>query len=1048
MLDSTRFIDEKIPSSITSLDNSTTLIDQQAPLSFIEWLKYNNSLFTNADDFLVRYQSYLNNWYEIKGKSVVDVSDLIKKTYADLINEIIVSYASSEEKRFLKNLDLNNNRDLAIAVPFFAQKIKDICLYYSTLRDDVKTSQLRYNLKGSNFGVEKIVYNEISKSLETDDLTDFVRTLSLSLSDVRNNLVVNIEDIFDTYSYYLDTSTTQSPSSYNITNGQRKEYFNYNSYDIDPDLFLNFDSAIVKAIKSYAFFLNELGINNFVVDVTPESSQLNLLKDRDYINTVNTETVENLNLNLKKSEIEKFIGTDYFYLSTGNTSSDVVSGVLFSPVNDFANYLNKRYPSVAAIPSLQFLKTAKEIGLFFKPDKIGLSTFLNFNNSYKLKALSANTLYIFPNPNKLGNVTGLSNDEFISPFEFIDNVYDLKIDFSNQYQFGDSLSNPYLQTFRAYQSREQTNNISLQGLARYTDSQDFFKGEFRSIWANEDVFPLVPQNLFPLDNRISKLYSLDKTMVQYKSDVYGNEFCLYKDVFPKKIVSENAIRQEGDGIKYCQVFNGHLFFDPISGFYFDYYSYDPDRGYSGILLRTSIQIPPGSGYFTHGPNLTSLSPLSAQYYNNGVPTFSLTGSPVPIISYRLQPETFCSSYSNTIYLCESLDGVNFIGLDGTLLPDVPSDNPIYDPNLDNLYYTDLVDGGMSPTGPNYRANFSNPPVFYYLPPTSGYEIKNGFVYLVNNSEPCGTNNLTRNINYAETNPYLNYRVPFRRTAIADPGPSLQVKRPLYDTKFIDFGELYYRNSNSSITAPASSALSAIYTKYNTFINNELNKKLINFDLYYDVIQFETENYLIFDKILFDYDINLPTGTTKADSYFTKGSNKKFEHFSTVWFNEKTNKIYFCKTILYPTLSATNSKIIYPEIYEVDINTLNFLKIYPLDKPDALTFDKLIQFSLLSKNIDLNIVEIEKPLLTYDDETANYVITYLGKDLSNVFYIFKTYFKYVNGAITNINTHMYLLDQNVLSINFANISPPPQYNVFNIRGSSASSIVNGAFVFGA
>jgi len=1048
MLDSTRFIDERISSSITSLGNVDEAIDKDAPLSFTEWLKYNNSLFTNADDFLYRYQSYLNNWYEVKGESKVNSAELIKKTYSSLLSEIILSYTSSEEKRFLKNLDLNNNRDLAIAVPFFAKKIKDICLYYSTLRDDVKTGQLRYNLKGSNFGIEKIVYNEISKSLETDDLTDFVRTLNLSLSDIRNNLVVNIEDIFDEFPYYLDVSPTQPPSAYGITNGQRNEYFEYNTYNIDSSLFLDFNSAIVQAISSYPFFLLELGTNNFNIDYKPTSDELNFLKDSDFINTVNTETEENLNLNLEKSGIEKFMGTEYFYLSTGNTSTDIVSGTLFTPVNDFANYLNKRYPSVAAIPTVQFLKTAKEMGLFFKPDKLGLSTFVNFGSKYKLSSLSANTLYIFPNPDKYGNVSGLSKDVFVSPFEFVDNVYELKIDFSNQFSFGDAYSNPYSQTFRAYQSREQTNNLALQGLARYTDSQDFFKGEFRSIWANQDVFPLVPQNLFPIDNRVEKLYSLDKTLIQHKSDVYGNEFSLYKNVFPKKQLSLQSITQDDERIKYCQIFDGHLMFDPISGFYFDYTMFEPDKGYSGITLRSSIQIPPGSGYFTRGPNLTSISPLSAKYYNNGVPTFSLTGTPINIISYRLQPETFCSTEVTPLYLCEVFDGVTFIGRDGNILPDSPSDNPSYNPETDNLYYTDLVDGGISPTGPNYRANFANPPIFTYLPPSSGYTKINGFVYLVDGLEPCGSSNAAdRNAVYQEESSYLNYRVPFRKTAAADPGVSLEYKKSLYEIKFIEFGELYYRNSNSSMTSPASSALSGIYTKYNSFVNNELNTKLINFDLFYDVIMFETENYLIFDKILFDYKANLPIGTTKADSYFTRGGNKLFEKLSTVWFNEKTNKLYFCKTNLFPYLSATNSKVIYPEIYEVDINTLNFLKIYPLDKIESLTYDKLKQFSLAEKNINLNIVEIEKPIFSYDDETANYVITYLGKDLSNVFYIFKTYFKYINGAITNINTHMYLLDQDVISINFANNITPP-YLTYNILGNSAGSVIDGEFVFGA
>ena len=1050
MLDSSRFIDERISTSVTALIPVENPIDADKPLTFIEWLKYNNSLFTNADDFLLRYQSYLNNWYEIKGKSKDIIELEIRRSYTSLINEIVLSYSSSEEKRFLKNIDFNNKRDLAIAVPFFAKKIKDICLYYSTLRDDVKTAQLRYNLKGSNLGIEKLVYNEISKSLEADDLVDIVRTLNLSLSDIRNNLVINLEDIFDTYSYYLDNSINQAPSANGITNGERQDYYSANTYDINPSLFLDFNSSIVQAISSYPFFLIELGTNNLSINLKPESTDLDLLKDSDYINTVNTEVQSNLNLNLQIAAAKKYIGTEFYFLSTNSTNTAFISGILFTPDNEFANYLNKRFPSIAAIPSTEYLKTAKEIGLFFKPDKIGLSVFNNFKNNYSIKSLSANTVYVFPNPEKYGNVSSLTKESFNSPLEFYDNSYLLKLDFSNQFAFGDATNNSYLQTFRSYQSREQSNLMPLQGLARYTDPQDFFKGEFRSIWSNSDIYPLIPQNIFPIDDRVEKLYSLDKTLVQFKSDVYGNDYSFYKEVYPKKSLSNIYVDQDSRGIKYCFAFDGHLFYDPVSGSDFNYDLVDENKGYSGVTFRAVTQIPPGSGYFTRGPNSLTPSPLSAQYYNNGIPKYFYSDQPTPVISYRFQPETYCSDVVNVTYLCNSFDGVGFVSSDGVILPDVPSDTPTYDPFTDILYYVELVDGGSCPTNPpTFIANFVNPPSFSFAPPLSALSYADGFKFLVNGNNPCG-GDVQRSAVYTEKSQYLNYRVPYRSTTVVETQPGLINKRSLYETRFIDFGELYVRNSNSSLLAPASAALSALYYKYDELINNELDEKLINFDVFYDVINFETENYLIFDKIKFNYTSNLPITNSNADCFFARGENKKFEKFSTTWFNETENKLYFCRTVLFNELSATSYKIIYPEIYEISLNTMTSSKIYPQDTNINLTVDKLKLFSLIGKSIDLNIVEIEKPLLTYDDETSNFTITYLGKDLSNVFYINKIYFKYINGVITILNAFMHKIDQNVVSINFANVGtsvPSPVFSTYNVRGATAGSVSGGVFSFG-
>lgn len=1042
MLNSSRFIDERLSVSITSFEKPNNPVDANSPLTFQEWLKYNTNLFTNADDFLNRYQSYLNNWYEVKNLSKKDQVDTSKSLYTSLINEIVLSFTSFEEKRFLKNLDYNNNRDLAIAIPFFAKKIKDICLYYSTLRDDTKSATTRYNLKGSNFGIGKLIYNEIAKSLETDDLTELTRTLNLDLSALKNNLIIDVEDLYDTYTNYLDVSPNKPASAYDIFTGERNELFNFNQYDIDPTLFLNFNQSIVNAISSYPFFLLELGSNNFSIDPQLNSSQLNYLKDSDFINTVNTEAQENLNLNLIKTGVEKFIGTDFYYVSTGSTSSEILSGVLFTANNDFANYLNKRYPSVAAVPSTEYIKTAKEIGLFFKPDKIGLSVFNNFGLRYKVDTtkLKENTVYIFPDPKKYGNVSGLTEEEFFTPIDFYELSYFLKTDFSNQYKFGDPITHSYYQTFRGYESRDQTLNTAVQGVIRYTDPQEFFKTDIRNIWANTDIYPAIPQNELPIDLRAEKLLSKFKTVVQYKNDIYGNEYILFKDVNPQKALTN--VRSDGDlDILKCLALDGHLFFDPISGFKFNYDVVNDNLGYSGVTFKTTLNIPPGSGYYANPAT-----------YNLGIPRFFLSGSIDPVISYRMQPETFCDEIIKDEYLCSEFDGTTFVSADSTLLVDFPSDSPDFASDI-VVYYSILVDAGATPYDVNYKPSFVNPAIFTFVPPYSAVGQVNGYVYTINGVSPCA-NELDFNVSYIEENNFLNYKVPLRETTVIEGITGLDKKKSLFDSKFIELGDMYYRNSNSSIILPLSTALSGVIARYSENVANEINNSIINFDVVYDVIQFETINYLAFVKIQFDYDTNQIKNVVANDSYFYKGLYSNFEKFSTVWFNEAENNFIFCKTVIFYDLSATNYKMIYPEIYSLDVDTLKTTKLYPLIDTDKLTYYDLKDFSLLEKNINVNIVEIEKPLLNFDNETGTYCISYLGKDISEIFYIFKTYFKYINGKITNINNSMYKLVTDVNSTNFSNFASVVSgefldKNIFTFNGYAPPGELDtqkGVFIF--
>lgn len=1001
MSNSGKFIDERLSVSITAYDPPSNPVDANSPLTFQEWVKYNNNLFTNYYDFLIRYQSYINNWYEIKNFSKQDRVETSRALYTSLISEIILSYSSTEEKRFLKNIDLNNNRDLAVAVPFFAKKLKDICLYFTTLRDDVKTATIRYNLKGSNFGIEKLIYNEISKSLEAEDLTSLTRSLNLNLSSIRNNLVIDVEDLYDEFTNYLDVSPSLSASSYEPVSDFRNNYFALNQYDINPNLFLDFSTAIVQAISSYPFYLIELGTNNFTITPQLSSSQLNYLKDSDFINTVNNEQEANLNLNLQKLQIEKYIGTDFFYLSTGSTSTDFVSGSLFVADNEFANYLNKRYPAVAAVPSSSYVKTAKQIGLFFKPDKLGLSISNNFGLTFKTASLSANTVYIFPDPKKYGNITGLSKEEFLTPFVFTEWSQKNKTDFSNQYRFGDSTSSSYYQTFRSYQSREQSLNTSTQGVARYTDPQEFFNSNLKDVWANSDIFPVIPQNVLPIDSRIEKLLSINYTAVQFRNDIYGNEYVLYKDIYPQK----DTITPPPKDYFICLMLDGHTFYDLVSGYNFNYNMVEPKKGYSGVTTKTTLNMPPGSGYFN--------APFEPTY-NNGAPEFRLSGAPTPIVSYRLQPESFCPSVVELTFNCSYFDGTRFMATSSIFLPDVPSDSPEFNSDA-VVYYEYLIDGGASPYGPNWVPSLVNPAIFTFVPPYTGYEVRDGGLFLYNGVAACG-DEVAFNPSYTEKSNYIDYKVPGRETKYLSVS-GLEFRRTIYEARTKTLGHLFYRNSNTSIISPLSSALSAIFTRYPHEVESELNNGIINFDVVYDVLQFETKNYLVFTKINFDFETNTIKSAVINDTYIYKGLYSNFENTSTVWFNEKENNLVVCTTNLFYDLSATNYKIIYPEIYSININNLQINKLYPTEK--SPTFFDLQEYSLLYKNIDLNIVSIEKPILNYDSETETYCMSYIGKDISEVFYIFKVYFKFINGVITNVINNMYKLVPGVDSINYSN-----------------------------
>jgi hypothetical protein len=975
MSELSRYVDERLANSITALNPPANPVDKYAPLTFTEWVQYNSFFYSNTQEFLVRYQSYLNNWFQATNTSLENSEKIIQQYYVSLLHEIVLNYSTVDEQRYIKNLNYNDPRDLTLVVPFFAKKIKDVCLYFVNLRSTARTAVIQYNLKGSNYGIETTLYNLFANALNANDITDDIATLNLSISSIKNNTTFEIEDIYDLYPSYYDVNPTATANDYGSYKDDRADYFTLNQYVVDPDLARNANFSLLRAILSYPFYLEELG-PDLLINPAVRITDLQYLKDSDYTNLVATSAVAALNLSLQLQEMQNYIGADFYYVQTDTTGTQYISGLLFTTENEHANFLNKRFPTVAAVPSTEYLKTGKEMGLFFKPSKIGISNFTNFDFYAVINRqnLIPNTLYYFPDPSKYGNVTSNTNLTFRTPFTFIENNYFNKINFSNGYAFGEVTTDPYYQTFRAYQSREQTLNISNFGISRYVDAQDFFTDPKRTTWGNEDVFPFLKRGSYPIGERAQRLLSVNKTLVQYKNDVYGNEYGLYKEITPQY---EFAV-QQGDTIKsaFCQIIDGHVFKDPVSGYNFDYSELNIEKNYSGVTLKTvtnEVPVP----IFRNGKEVS-----------NTTASFRLTAVPDNLFSYPYQPEIFCSDTVTIDYNCIIYDGLSFTLPDGTLLPDVNSDTSNYSPVNSNLYYNILVDAGTGSSAgqganpPYYNATFANPPNFTFTPPASVISMCDGFLFIANGVEPCGSVSIGTTNLYIEQTNFADIHIPGRSTIVDNTLTGIDSRASIYDSKNTIYGDLYYRNSNSSSLLPASAALSAVFAKYTTDIRNELNNNIINIDVYYDVVQFETENYTVFEQIIFDYETNIVSGGGAGINYIYRGNKPLLEKNSTVWFNESEKELLVCKTTLFNQYSGSNYKIIYPKIYSFDLNNLKLTQLYPLIADDVLTFNELNMFTLSGKNIELNIVEIDKPLLTYNDSDSIYKITYTGKDIAN------------------------------------------------------------------
>jgi len=513
-------------------------IDIYSPVTFIEWFKQKN--FTNFDINVLfeNYRQYIIAWGQVKKIDKQKESDLVRDSYIQVLRDIVVNFSTEEEKRFVLNADFNDNNDLDIILPFFLRKIKNICLYYVDQREELKSASIQHNLRGSNLGIEFLIKKVIFDAARTSQIDLAPATFRFPpLSALASQVHVSVEELYDTYEKYYNINPLSA--DFNLNDTLRYNLSSNNINSIDSNLYLDFKLAIQQAIRQYPMFIQGLGTNNFTINPIISGTELYFLKNRDFIDYLSGGSTE-LKINLFKKLAPKYLSTDFYYLSTGNTSTTYVSGLMFSvrPLSGAPtlNLLNRQFPSVAAVPSLESLYTEYQLGRFFVPQKLGTLIFNTPDKQFLINtdALKPNTVYAFPDPTILGNTSYNSEtDNYLAPFIYEVDVSWNKVPRSNQFSFADVLSDSYKQLYYGYQSQQQDLQTDVAGICKVTDNIQFWGGDKQAFWTDSKNWPdLKLQDSLDYNARQASLLINDLTPVYWSNDKYGNEYGLFKRVSP------------------------------------------------------------------------------------------------------------------------------------------------------------------------------------------------------------------------------------------------------------------------------------------------------------------------------------------------------------------------------------------------------------------------------------------------------------------------------------------------------------------------------------
>ena len=190
---------------IHRLNMSLPLITN-SPLAYPVWLKYNIGI--NPDNTKELYTDYLNEWYKNNKESKSSTKDTIREDYVTLLKDLSFMFNETDKDLFLKELDYNSNEDLIFTIPYFVEKLKEICKSISEKRESLKNQKLKNNLVGSNKGLEKILYEYILKGFTKDEHNiskipiNAISQHIPQLSAISGNFFIEVEELHDAQSYH------------------------------------------------------------------------------------------------------------------------------------------------------------------------------------------------------------------------------------------------------------------------------------------------------------------------------------------------------------------------------------------------------------------------------------------------------------------------------------------------------------------------------------------------------------------------------------------------------------------------------------------------------------------------------------------------------------------------------------------------------------------------------------------------------------------------------------------------------------------------------
>ena len=169
---------------LVDVDPQRGKLDTNSPYSYLEWKDRLPSLLDK--DSYEYYNKYVLNWFN-KNKTVpISNAFVLRQKYLYMLDQLQVFFDNDEKNNWYRQVNLADEKELLLAIPYFAKKLKDIALYYLQLRTRLKRTKAKYSSVGSVSNIEREIRNYLLNTFsnKNNELSPLTQTIVPSFSSI------------------------------------------------------------------------------------------------------------------------------------------------------------------------------------------------------------------------------------------------------------------------------------------------------------------------------------------------------------------------------------------------------------------------------------------------------------------------------------------------------------------------------------------------------------------------------------------------------------------------------------------------------------------------------------------------------------------------------------------------------------------------------------------------------------------------------------------------------------------------------------------------